>query len=166
MLLLFSCCVWCAITYYLCERDLHCRGDRCCCNLRPDDAYVLERSHRLVYVNPELHSLLLELLLTLLITRHGTLESHYSDVEPSLNHRLNTLFLLQLHLNEPANEHVLPLLLDRVHKRSDSALVRLLRLLCRRLFDPEDYTLGQRIGGGFFGQVYQATVPFLVSRLR
>lgn len=130
--------------------------------MTPADAYLLERSKRVVYSNVPLHASVIELLLMLLVTKHGTLEALYADVEPALNHRLNVLFLLQLHLNDPANEHMLPSVLDRIYRYTDQpALGRLMRLLCRRLFDPSEYELGERIGAGSYGQVFRAAVHSL-----
>jgi len=124
------------------------------------DAYLLERANRVVYQHSELHAAVLDVILAMLVTRHGTLSPVYADIEPTLNQQRNILFILQLHLNHEANEHILPAVLDHVYRTNEPAIARLLRLLCKRLFDPEDYVLGDRIGGGSFGQVFKATSAY------
>lgn len=73
------------------------------------DAWVTHRrQRRLIYQDPDLHVTVLQLILSLMLTPRGTLQPLYADVEPSLNHRMNVLFLLTTHLNDPENEHCIP----------------------------------------------------------
>lgn len=60
-------------------------------------------------------------------------------------------------LNHEANAGIIPDLVDRTLKMGASNY-RLLKLLCRRLFDASAYKNLIRIGNGAYGQVYRASL--------
>jgi hypothetical protein len=60
-------------------------------------------------------------------------------------------------LNHEANASIIPELVDRTLKMGASNY-RLLKLLCRRLFDASTYKNLIRIGSGAYGQVYRASL--------
>jgi len=121
--------------------------------------YDAERANRKVFRHSELHISAIELILSLMLSANGTLEELYAEVEPQFCRSLNIPYYLHLHLNHPKNVDVLPELCERVQKRGPNS-VRLLKLLCVRLFDASLYTRGDRIGAGSYGEVFKATIPF------
>jgi len=58
-------------------------------------------------------------------------------------------------LNHEENARIIPELVDRT-LRMGASNYRLLKLLCRRLFDASTYKNLVRIGSGAYGQVYRA----------
>lgn len=60
-------------------------------------------------------------------------------------------------LNHEVNAGIIPELVERTLKMGASNY-RLLKLLCRRLFDASTYKNLIRIGSGAYGQVYRASL--------
>ncbi|KAG9390343.1 Protein kinase domain [Carpediemonas membranifera] len=122
--------------------------------------YTRLRGYRRVYSDSRLHVTILDMVLTCLVTKTGTLESSYTTQFPMDNLGINIPHLLHHHLNNDANADILPELLDRA-QQGGPGQVRLLKLLCRQLFSPAAYHSMRLIGEGAYGSVYVADVrPF------
>ncbi len=94
----------------------------------------------------------LETVLELLLTEHGQLDAAYCCLQPLEQRRQNVLYMLGHHLNHPANAAVTAPLLERAAKIGPPA-VRLLRILCARLFSGEKYLQQKRIARGAYAEV-------------
>jgi serine/threonine protein kinase len=126
-----------------------------------NDYYFEQRQARPLYRNKELHIMVLELALHLILDPDGPLlDPQHTHQFPLEKHRPNIPFLLRTHMNHPANERVLPQLLSRVSARSDAAH-RLLKLLIVKLFQPSRYSNRDpkvRFRGAY-GTVYRVLLP-------
>ena len=87
----------------------------------------------------------------LAVTPEGNLDPLYCSAAPLERHMQNILHLLFHHLNHPANSALVPQLLERATALGPAA-VRLLRLLCRRLFRGDLYTDRIRLARGAYAQ--------------
>lgn len=94
----------------------------------------------------------LETVLELLLTEHGQLDTAYCSLQPLEQRRQNVLYMLGHHLNHPANADVMAPLLARAAKMGPPA-VRLLRILCARLFWGDKYLQQKRIARGAYAEV-------------
>merc|ERR1719261_840214 len=123
--------------------------------------YFEGRQRRRIYEDPELHSLMLTLILTLLLTpKRGLLDARYTDQYPQASHKRNVPFLMSFHLNHSANKAILPWLSQQVETISHLGGLRLLKLLCETAMHRWMYSNWERVAGGQFGTVYQAQVQF------
>jgi len=126
-----------------------------------NDYYFQQRKARPLYRNKELHCMVLELALQLILDPEGPLlDAQHTHQFPLEKHRPNIPFLLRTHMNHPANERVLPQLLARVSARS-AAAHRLLKLLSVKLFQPSRYSNRDpkvRFRGAY-GTVYRVMLP-------
>ena len=94
----------------------------------------------------------LETVLELLLSEHGQLDAAYCCLQPLEQRRQNVLYMLGHHLNHPANAAVTAPLLERAAKIGQPA-VRLLRILCGRLFCGGKYLQQKRIARGAYAEV-------------
>jgi hypothetical protein len=126
-----------------------------------NDYYFEQRHARALYRNTEVHCMVLELAILLLLDAEGPLLDRQHTLQfPLEKHRPNMPLLLRLHLNHAANEQVLPQLLARVSSRGQAAH-RLLKLLVIKLFQPSRYCNRDpnvRFRGAF-GTVYRVLLP-------
>ncbi len=95
----------------------------------------------------------LDTVLELLLSEHGQLDAAYCCLQPLEQRRQNVLYMLGHHLNHPANAAVTAPLLERAAKIGQPA-VRLLRILCARLFSGEKYLQQKRIARGAYAEVW------------
>ncbi|KAG2387299.1 hypothetical protein C9374_001631 [Naegleria lovaniensis] len=134
--------------------------------------YETERKNRKLYRNDELHVAILTLLMSLLITSNSTLDSRYCDQFPLNKNLPNVPFMLHFHINDPYNEHIIPLLHDTIVSycsMNDNliGLNILLRLLCEKLFEPNLYSVKEeRLGVGAFGDVWRCKLKFTHSSVK
>ena len=138
-------------------------GDWCGEKQVADNNYYFEqRQTRPLYRNKDVHCMVLELALQLIIDADGPLlDPQHTHQFPLEKHRPNIPFLLRAHMNHPANENVLPQLLARVSARGDQSH-RLLKLLVDKLFQPLRYSNRDpavRFRGAF-GTVYRVVLPW------
>lgn len=117
------------------------------------EIYQYERNERKIYSSKEVHTSILKLIFSLMLTQIGTLETLYSDQYPLDNKKLNIPFLLRAHLNHPANRNMIPILLNEI-KLMGPLEFRLFKLLCVRLFRKEQYKHLEKIAEGAYGTVY------------
>ena len=69
-----------------------------------DPVYAAEREKRPVYSNEDLHLLVLQLILSLLLNPHkNSVEKRYYPTEAEAGQKLNVPFVLQCHVNHPGN---------------------------------------------------------------
>lgn len=130
------------------------------------DFFEKERDNRKLYSSDELHVALLTLLLSLMITESQTLDNKYTDQHPSVNNMINIPFLLHQHINHAYNDAIIPLLHDSVRTAGIGGSI-LLRLLCKKLFDPTLYAnKSERIGKGGYGTVWRAKLKFSHSAIK
>jgi len=121
--------------------------------------YFEGRQRRRIYEDPELHSLMLTLILTLLLTpKRGLLDARYCDQYPLQNHKRNVPFLLSFHLNHSANRAVLPWLSQQVEAITHLGGLRLLKLFCESAMHRWMYANWAILAGGAFGTVFRAEV--------
>lgn len=106
----------------------------------------------------ELHLLVLEMILGLMMSEEQDLDPLYCDQFPIEKRKHNIPFLLYLHVNHPSNEGVVPELHRRC-KQLGPAAVRMLKLVCRALFHPHLYGARQRLARGAYAQVTMSSPP-------
>jgi len=94
----------------------------------------------------------LETVLELLLTEHGQLDPAYCCLQPLEQRRQNVLYMLGHHLAHPSNAAITAPLLERAAKIGPPA-VRLLRILCARLFSGDKYLQQKRIARGAYAEV-------------
>lgn len=104
--------------------------------------YYTERKLRKIYQDSDLHSNVIALIISLLLTpNRGTLDENYTSQHPINDGKSNILFLLHHHLNHPSNQHIIPLILGKVsHIKPYPAGQRLIKLLCISLTDISQYS--------------------------
>ena len=90
--------------------------------------------------------------LELLLTEHGQLDAAYCCLQPLEQRRQNVLHMLGCHLNHPSNAAIAAPLLESAAKIGAPA-VRLLRVLCARLFSDDKYLQQRRIARGAYAEV-------------
>ena len=90
--------------------------------------------------------------LELLLTEHGQLDTAYCCLQPLEQRRQNVLHMLGCHLNHPSNAAITAPLLECAAKIGAPA-VRLLRVLCARLFNDGKYLQQRRIARGAYAEV-------------
>ena len=90
--------------------------------------------------------------LELLLTEHGQLDTAYCCLQPLEQRRQNVLHMLGHHLNHPSNAAITAPLLECAAKIGAPA-VRLLRVLCARLFNDDKYLQQRRIARGAYAEV-------------
>ncbi|KAK9811788.1 hypothetical protein WJX72_010021 [[Myrmecia] bisecta] len=117
-----------------------------------------ERAQRPLYRNTELHLLVLETVLEVVLTREGELDPVYCCQLPLERRMQNVLYLLQQHLNHAANAALIAPLLTRAVAIGPAA-ERLLRLLCRGLFQSHLYSARSRLARGAYAQVFRCPLP-------
>jgi len=123
--------------------------------------YFEAREQRRIYEDPELHSLILTLILALLLTpKRGLLDSTYVEQYPTANRKRNVPFLFSFHINHCANRNILPWLSQQVEAISHIGGLRLLKLLCETAMHRWMYSNKTIIGSGQFGHVSRAEVQF------
>jgi serine/threonine protein kinase len=120
--------------------------------------YMKERNNRLLYNDPELHVLIVSLVMCLIITpSRGTFDDLYCSPLYDFN-KINILYILSHHLNHQDNQEILPDLLKLVAEiQPYGSGQRLLKLLCVSLFDSSFYKSWERIAVGAYGKVFQCT---------
>ena len=124
-------------------------------------SYQSERLRRLLYASASLHTSVLQLMLSLLITPSmDRLESSLVEQVPnptaSPRAALPIAATLHAHLAHPANAHIIAPLMDMVRPMGD-AHVTLLRLLAPALFAADRYKLHETIARGAYGSVCACT---------
>eukprot|EP01088_Endostelium_zonatum_P014717 TRINITY_DN3332_c0_g1_i2.p1 TRINITY_DN3332_c0_g1~~TRINITY_DN3332_c0_g1_i2.p1 ORF type:complete len:1535 (-),score=318.61 TRINITY_DN3332_c0_g1_i2:98-4702(-) len=119
--------------------------------------YNREREERKLYHNRGLHVNVLLLIFSLLLRPNHTLEPLYTDSYPLNNKKMNIPFYLSRHINHPANAPIIPELCEKTLLLGETPF-RLLKLLCKKLFDPSLYKNLKRIGAGAYGFVYKASL--------
>jgi len=121
------------------------------------DLYQQERSFRGIYHDEELHALIIYLIFSLILTpQRGTLDDLYCSRHPLQEGKPPVLHFLHFHLNHPSNQTLIPMVLKKVEKQfSENSGVRLLKLLCKTLFDRNLYQDSTLIAKGGYGTVYQ-----------
>lgn len=126
-----------------------------------------EKRNRKLYQDDNLHVAMLGLLISLMITKHDSLDSHYSDQLPLTKNMLNIPFMLHCHINDPSNDSIIPKLHDLVMTQLGLGARILLKLLCKKLFEPHLYSVRQkRIGAGAFGGVWRCELGFSHSTVK
>ena len=113
-----------------------------------------------LHVSKALHALsksacsvqVLVTVLELLMTEHGQLDTAYCCLQPLEQRRQNVLHMLGYHLNHPSNAAITAPLLECAAK-SGTPAVRLLRVLCARLFNDDRYVQQRRIARGAYAEV-------------
>ena len=90
--------------------------------------------------------------LELLLTEHGQLDTAYCCLQPLEQRRQNVLHMLGHHLNHSSNAAITAPLLECAAKIGTPA-VRLLRVLCARLFNDDKYLQQRRIARGAYAEV-------------
>jgi len=126
-----------------------------------------ERKNRKLYHDEDLHVAVLGLLISLLITKHDALDARYCDQFPLMKNMLNIPYMLHYHINDQSNETIVPKLHDMVMTQMGLGARILLKLLCRKLFEPQLYSQRQkRIGFGAFGDVWRCELRFKHSTVR
>lgn len=126
-----------------------------------------ERKNRKLYYDENLHVAVLGLLISLLITKHDSLDSRYSDQFPLIKNMMNIPYMLHYHINDQSNEAIIPKLHDMVMTQMGLGARILLKLLCKKLFEPQLYAQRQkRIGFGAFGDVWRCELRFKHSSVR
>ncbi len=154
----------------------------------PPLSYEEERAAREVYRDPQLHLLILQLVLELSLTevllrwwwwwphaahnipyvhttistttQMGGLDTRYYDQLPLDRHLPNIAYVLAAHLNHPANATIVPPLYS-VAQRMGHGAVPLLKLLVRGLFHKQLYGSRQRVARGAFAQVFRTQLASL-----
>ena len=104
-------------------------------------------------LRPQTPAQVLETVLELLLTEHGQLDAAYCCLQPLEARRQHVLHMLGAHLNHPSNAAVTAPLLERAAKIGAPAL-RLLRILCARLFAGDKYPQQRRIARGAYAEVW------------
>jgi hypothetical protein len=120
--------------------------------------YAKGRKFKPLYSDSDLHLAILELILALMVDPRGDLETLYCAQFPIEQRKHNVPFLLYLHLNHTHNAALVPELHQRC-RRLGAGAVRLLKLCCRALFNPELYRQRERVARGAFAQVFRCTLP-------
>ncbi|KAK3247711.1 hypothetical protein CYMTET_42796 [Cymbomonas tetramitiformis] len=129
----------------------------------PEHFYHKGRRQRRLYQDKDLHLLVLEMVLSLMLApSDGELEPLYCDQFPIEKRKHNIPFLLYLHVNHPANAGIIPELLARAQAQGSGA-VRMLKLTCKALFQPNLYKQDhrERMARGAYAQVFRCKVPAL-----
>lgn len=88
----------------------------------------------------------------LLFTKDGQLEAAYCFSDPTKDRTQNVLHLLSHHLSHARNAGMLPRVMAVAEEVGPHA-IRLLRVLCKTLFCPELYSMGNLIGRGAYARV-------------
>eukprot|EP01028_Stygiella_incarcerata_P002315 TRINITY_DN1431_c0_g2_i1.p1 TRINITY_DN1431_c0_g2~~TRINITY_DN1431_c0_g2_i1.p1 ORF type:complete len:1864 (-),score=491.67 TRINITY_DN1431_c0_g2_i1:6686-12187(-) len=117
-----------------------------------EEEYRACRDSRLIYQNTNLHASTLSLLFILMCHPEKGIDLEY------VQHERNVLFLLSFHMNEPANNHILPIVHHRIVESGWSEAFVLFKLICRCMFDPTIFRNRKKIGSGAYGTVYQCSV--------
>ena len=119
--------------------------------------YYSERKLRKLYEDDELHVLVISLMVTLLLSpNRGTLDEYYTSQYPIDDGKPNILYIMHFHLNHASNQHILPLLLQKMAEvKPFPAGQRLLKLLCISFSDMSIYTDKKKIGGGAYGTIFE-----------
>eukprot|EP01105_Mastigella_eilhardi_P019982 TRINITY_DN4728_c0_g1_i4.p1 TRINITY_DN4728_c0_g1~~TRINITY_DN4728_c0_g1_i4.p1 ORF type:complete len:1345 (-),score=379.66 TRINITY_DN4728_c0_g1_i4:118-4152(-) len=115
--------------------------------------YLARRENVKLYLDQNLHTTVLLVTCTLLLSNTGTLDPTYSDQFPVANKKQNVPFLLALHVNNSNNCGIVPLLARKMVKMTD-AHVCLLKLLSTNYFVPELYQNLYKLAAGAYGVVY------------
>ena len=102
------------------------------------------------------------MMLTLLIKpTSGVLEDIYCSQFPITDNKLNYLYILHHHLNHPANQHMIPLVIKSVTDlKPFPSGQRLLKLLCNGLNDFSVYKQLGILGQGTYGVIYDCGLKF------
>jgi len=130
--------------------------------------YKMERSMIPLYADPEIHELVVYLLIRLALTAdcrniESAYTSHINPQQQSENDGaagFNLLFTLHHHLNHPYNAQLLPGLAARL-KAGGHQTYLLFKLLCGATFDEASYFSGgeKKIASGAFGCVVSVKCP-------
>lgn len=94
----------------------------------PALSYEEQRAGRVLYSDPQLHLLLLQLVVELAVTAGGTLDSRYTDQFPLDRHLPNIPFVLSQHLNHERNTHVVGPLYAAAQRGGGDGAVALLKV--------------------------------------
>jgi len=124
-----------------------------------DPIYLHEREKRLLYSCEELHILVIQMTLSLLLSPHesGVEKLYYAEF-PAEAERLNIPWVLKEHLNHKGNTKLVPMLVDRAARMSPG-IMRLLKLTIHSLFQHPLYYNRRRMVSGAFGTVYSCRPP-------
>ncbi len=113
----------------------------------------------LLYNFPELHLLVLQLILSLLLNPFQTaIEKIYFSEQPLESNKLNVPYVISKHLNHKANSAIIPPLLDAAYAMG-RGVVRLMKLTVHGLFQHQTYFHRRRMVSGAFGTVYSCRPP-------
>ncbi|CAI2366213.1 unnamed protein product [Moneuplotes crassus] len=116
-----------------------------------------EKEFKGIYYDDELHIMLIYLIFSLIITpQKGSLDPLYCSRHPIEDGKPPVLYYLHFHLNHHSNQALIPMLYKKVDGQfCQNSGVRLLKLLCKTLFDRELYQENELIAKGAYGVVYQ-----------
>ena len=121
---------------------------------------VMNLDSRPLYQNEELHLLILQCIMALLMTPGGSLSPTYWSRTPAAEGKPNLHNLLYDHLNHERNRHLVPELANRVLEASFAeGGTCLLKLLCEEMFNSSEYAGRTRLAVGASGTVYKCTIP-------
>ncbi|KAH3742472.1 protein kinase [Pelomyxa schiedti] len=119
--------------------------------------YMKLRENIKLYLDPRLHTSIIVLITSILLTNIGGFDQTYSDQFPLENKKQNVTYLLGMHLNHAMNASIIPQLTRELVKLSD-AHFGLLKLLCPTFLKTDLYQNHVVIASGAFGTVYKCTV--------
>lgn len=114
------------------------------------------RDGRRIYASDELHLLVVQLIMALVVTSDGLLSPGHWSRTPAAEGKPNLHDLLYDHLNHARNSHLIPELEKRVlcmHSGEGGAC--LLKLLCADMFDTSSYVDRTRLASGANATVYR-----------
>lgn len=119
------------------------------------------RAKRYLYRDPEVHRLLVRLLISLLISPSEMLDTRYIDREGTSNRSsLNIPYLLWVHLNHDLNQNVVADMLEDLRHMSRGEYI-LWKLMCRSLFESSAYGEREKIGQGAYGTVFRCCLQMV-----
>jgi serine/threonine protein kinase len=116
-------------------------------------SYAQDRENHKLYHDSELHSLMLQLIFSMLTSGNETLDPLYTAQYPLVQKKLNIPFILHQHINWPENRGILTRLQRGLLEHGTSAY-RLFKLLSVNAFHPTVYANLERVATGAYGVVY------------
>lgn len=114
---------------------------------------------RRIYGSEELHLLVIQLIMALVVTSDGLLSPDHWSRTPAAEGKPNLHDLLYDHLNHARNRHLIPELEKRIQSMpSREGGLCLLRLICADMFDTSRYTDRTRLASGANATVYRCNL--------